>query len=79
MFGFGAGRGCRGGMGMMGRGGWEMAEGYGWPYWGWGQLPFSKETEIEMLKRYKDRLELRKKEIDAEIKSIEERIKTLEK
>lgn len=79
MFGFGRGRGCRGGMGMHGTEGWGMGPGYtghfapGWAY------PPDKETELAMLKRYRDRIELRKKELEAELEMLDKRIKELEK
>lgn len=71
-FGFGRGRGsgfCYGhGLGLgRGRG------------FGWLGLPFFGGSEVESLKRYRDRLELHKKDLEAEIKYINERIESLEK
>jgi len=42
-------------------------------------MPFSQLDEAEWLKRYKDGLELHKRDLEAEIKAVEERIKNLEK
>ena len=37
------------------------------------------QSEIEVLKRHRDRLEFHKNEIEVEIKSVDEKIKSLEK
>ena len=42
-------------------------------------IPYSKELEVESLKRKKEHLELRKRDIDLELKYIDEKIKSLEK
>lgn len=42
--------------------------------WMWGE---STADEIRWLERYKDRLELHKKDLEAEIQSVEERLKEL--
>ena len=65
-FGFGGGFGRGSGMGPFGFG------------------PNSSETgfpvmdELEMLKRYKDRLELHKRDLEAELNAVEKRISELE-
>lgn len=75
MFGYSE-HGCRGGSGM------HEGEGFGH---GFGlffeeeDFPASKGLQVEFLKRKRDHLELRKKDIDAEIKYIDEKIGSLEK
>jgi len=45
---------------------------------GWNLAP-GRESGVEMLKRFKDRLEFHKKEIEAEIAAVEKRIQELQK
>lgn len=92
MFGYyddlGYSRGMGGGRGMglgygHGRGSCQ-GHGFGLCYGvgrGFGRFggPFFGESEAETLKRYRDRLELHKKDLDAEIKNVNERIESLEK
>ncbi len=67
-----------------GRGWMHSGEGFGMRHW-FGHFseaedfPYSKEMELEFLKRKKDHLELRKRDIDLEIKYIDEKIKSYEK
>ncbi len=41
------------------------------------EFPYPPVSELEALKRYKDRLELRRKEIESELKAVEKRISEL--
>jgi len=54
-----------------------MGPGFGSGFW--QDRPASLLDEAEWLKRYKDRLQLRQKELEAEQKAVEERIAKLEK
>ena len=54
------------------------------PWWsfpgsGWMDFPYSKEEELEWLKRYTERLEWMKKDLEKELSSVEDRIAELEK
>jgi len=53
---------------------WQNSPGPWWNVWGSPGM-----SEVEWLKRYKDHLELVKKDIEAEIKAVDERIQALEK
>ena len=70
--------GCRGGRGM------HKGECHGSEH-GFGRFleqedfPYSKELEVESLKRKKEHLELRMRDIDLELKYIDEKIKSIEK
>jgi len=50
---------------------------YGFPTY--GNFPFTPADELGALRLYKDRLQLRQKELEAEQKAVEERIASLEK
>ncbi len=78
MFGYGFGRGYRRGM-HMGPGMGMGPMGFGGPGPCWWDLVTSRETDVELLKRYKDRLEFHRKELDAEIEAVEKRIQELQK
>lgn len=76
-FGYGSGWGCgRGSHHGDCHGGYGF--GLGRSFGRLGGSPFG-ESDVEMLRRYRDRLELHKKEIEAEIKSVDEKISALEK
>ncbi|MGC8595934.1 MAG: hypothetical protein ACP5US_10755 [Candidatus Kryptoniota bacterium] len=74
--GFGLGRGRGYGSGFCYGRGLGLGRGRGF---GWFGLPFFGGSEVESLKLYRDRLELHKKDIEAEIKYVNERIESLEK
>ncbi len=80
---------------MYGQNRWKGSFGHGFGFGGgfgrgYGMGPFGfspnfPETgfpvmdELEMLKRYKDRLELHKRDLEAELKAVDKRISELEK
>lgn len=66
-FGFGGGFGRGSGMGPFGFGA------------NFQETGFPVMDELEMLKRYKDRLELHKRDLEAELKAVDKRISELEK
>jgi len=45
---------------------------------GWN-LALDRDADVEKLKRFKDRLEFRKKEVETEIAAVEKRIQELQK
>lgn len=63
------------GMGNFHR--YGMGPGFGGGFW--QDRPLSLQDEAEWLKRYRDRLQLHRKELEAELKAVEERIAKLEK
>ena len=70
--------GCRGGRGMH-KGEYHGSEhGFG-RFLEQEDFPYSKELEVESLKRKKEHLELRKRDIDLELKYLDEKIKSIEK
>ncbi len=50
--------------------------GYGLP--GYGNFSSTPADELESLRLYKERLELRRKEIESELKGVEKRLQELE-
>jgi len=64
--------------GMQGYGrGFGKGMRYGFPTY--GNFPSTPVDELEALRLYKDRLQLRQKELEAELKAVEKRIASLEK
>lgn len=79
MFGYDFGRAHRRGMGMQFGPGMGMGPmGFAGPGPCCWNAMVGSQSEVEMLRRYKDRLELHKKELEAEIKAVEKRIAELE-
>ncbi len=70
---FGWHRGMRGGFGP-GFGFWQNFPAPWWNAWG-----FPGMSELEWLKRYKEHLEMIKKDLQAELEAVDERIRNLEK
>ena len=70
--------GCKGGRGMHRGEGFGFGQGFG-EFFEEEDFPHSKELQVEALKRKKDHLELRKRDIDLELKYIDEKIKSIEK
>jgi len=58
-------------------GGYGIGPGFGRGFW--LDRPASLQDEAEWLKRYRDRLQLLQKELEAEQKAVEERFAKLEK
>ncbi|OPX31245.1 hypothetical protein B1H10_09110 [candidate division KSB1 bacterium 4484_188] len=54
-----------------------MGPGFGRGFW--FDQPASLQDEAEWLKRYRDRLQLHRREMEAELKAVEARIAKLEK
>ena len=58
-------------------GGYCLGRGFG--FGPWLDRPLSLQDEAAWLKRYRDHLQLRQKELEAELKAVEERIASLQK
>jgi hypothetical protein len=71
-------QGCRGGKGMRSGGCHGSEHGFG-RFLEQEDFPYSKELRVESLKRKKEHLGMRKRDIDLELKYIDEKIKSIEK
>lgn len=71
MYGWNCGMACHGRVGF--------SIGYGFVRQWAPERAFSQLSEAELLKQYKERLELKRKDIEAEIKAVEDRIRKSEK